>query len=59
MTDDWQRFSALQKDLRQNSFPELLSLRFLTGFGLLADEIVRELGLRGEECGQLFQVEIN
>lgn len=59
MTDDWQWFSAFQKDPPQNFFLELLSLRFLMGFGLLTAAIVRELGLRGEESGQVFQVEIN
>lgn len=59
MTDNWQRFIALQEDLPENFFPELLSWRFLMGFRLPTDAIVRELGLMGEECGQLFQVEIN
>ena len=29
------------------------------GFGLRTDAIVRESGLREEDCGQPFQVEIN
>ena len=54
MKDDFKRLSALQKDQSWSFFLGLFILRLVTCFRLLTGAIVRELGLREEDYGQLL-----